>query len=283
MKILKATWLLALAIVCLNDKVNANYPNMLTLSPNGLMLDWDYSNGMLTGELHVINSNWVMFGVQSQKATSTKTTDWIVAWLDNSTGIGHFSDRHSYLATSNLVQKDKQTDWIPLDAMFESNHFIVKFERPIMICDANSQDIDIDIGQMTVKYAFGSDYSVLGGNVDTFTLSNQVVVSSANVTLIPQSASSTVNLGCPEPAFAPVFDSQPTGYYTSFLELLPSVYRFYWNFTQTSITGEVHVKTGGWVGFGLSPNGGMYYSDVFVGWITTNGAVNFTVRLFSNV
>ena len=131
---------------------------------------------------------------------------------------------------------------------------------------------------MTVKFAFGSDFNDLGGNVDIMLGSNnQVNILSSNVTLIPQSASSTIVLGCPEPAFAPVFDSQPTGYYTNYLELMPSVYRFYWNFTQTSITGEVHVKTSGWVGFGLSPDGGMYNSDAFVGWITNDGHVNYTV------
>ncbi|XP_052090828.1 DBH-like monooxygenase protein 1 homolog [Mytilus californianus] len=44
-------------------------------------------------------------------------------------------------------------------------------------------------------------------------------------------------------------------------------YHVYWKFNQTHITFEVHVKTRGYVGFGFSPNGKMYPSDVVVGWV----------------
>ncbi|XP_063420467.1 uncharacterized protein LOC134705676 [Mytilus trossulus] len=44
-------------------------------------------------------------------------------------------------------------------------------------------------------------------------------------------------------------------------------YHVYWKFNKTHITFEVHVKTRGYVGFGISPNGKMYPSDVVVGWV----------------
>ncbi|KAK3586445.1 hypothetical protein CHS0354_001827 [Potamilus streckersoni] len=58
-------------------------------------------------------------------------------------------------------------------------------------------------------------------------------------------------------------------------------YLLFWNFNDTHITFEVHVKTHGYVGFGLSDNGNMYPADVVVGWVK-DGATHFkdgTVRL----
>jgi hypothetical protein len=71
----------------------------------------------------------------------------------------------------------------------------------------------------------------------------------------------------------------PTATYTNTKILVePDVFLFHWNFSKIELIGEVHVKTQGWVGFGLSPNGGMDGSDVFVAWIQSDGQTNFTDR-----
>jgi hypothetical protein len=76
-----------------------------------------------------------------------------------------------------------------------------------------------------------------------------------------------------------VDDVPPLTEFSNRLVLIkPNVYVLYWNYTNTSLTGEIHVKTNGWVGFGLSPNGGMNGSDVFAAWIYSNGTTNFTDR-----
>ena len=49
----------------------------------------------------------------------------------------------------------------------------------------------------------------------------------------------------------------------------PDSYILYWNYNATDITFEIHVKSSGWAGFGISPNGGMENSD---------GTANFTER-----
>lgn len=59
-------------------------------------------------------------------------------------------------------------------------------------------------------------------------------------------------------------------------------YFVYWNFNDTDITFEIHVRSKGWAGFGLSPNGGMNGSDVVVVWIDKNGKSNFTDRHIGN-
>ena len=52
------------------------------------------------------------------------------------------------------------------------------------------------------------------------------------------------------------------------------IYQLQWTFdvVQQTITFNVLAKTTGWVGFGLSPNGGMVGSDVVTGWVNDTGA-----------
>ncbi|XP_045193607.2 DBH-like monooxygenase protein 1 homolog [Mercenaria mercenaria] len=55
-------------------------------------------------------------------------------------------------------------------------------------------------------------------------------------------------------------------------------YILFWNFNDTHVTFEVHVRTKGWVGFGFSGNGNMYPGDVVVGWVKDDGSVHFADR-----
>ena len=50
-------------------------------------------------------------------------------------------------------------------------------------------------------------------------------------------------------------------------------YTLYWTFDNDAqnITFAVRVRTTGWVGFGLSPNGQMPQSDVVIGWVDGTG------------
>ena len=54
------------------------------------------------------------------------------------------------------------------------------------------------------------------------------------------------------------------------------VYNMFWTVANDEITIEVHVKTLGYVGFGLSPNGGMTGADIVMGWVK-DGKVFFQV------
>ena len=51
--------------------------------------------------------------------------------------------------------------------------------------------------------------------------------------------------------------------------LLEDSYELFWRFDRDlkNITFAVRVKTTGWVGFGLSPNGEMTNSDLVLGWV----------------
>lgn len=61
-----------------------------------------------------------------------------------------------------------------------------------------------------------------------------------------------------EYSFKHVLQDDPDGTYT-----------LHWKFDldAKTITFAVNVSTNGWVGFGLSPNGGMPNSDVVIGWV----------------
>ena len=58
----------------------------------------------------------------------------------------------------------------------------------------------------------------------------------------------------------------------------PDVYILYWNYNSTDITFELQVKSSGWAGFGISPNGGMENSNVILFWMNSEGTSNFTER-----
>jgi hypothetical protein len=49
----------------------------------------------------------------------------------------------------------------------------------------------------------------------------------------------------------------------------PDQYILQWNYTKTDITFKIVVKTIGWIGFGISPNGGLsilYFITFFTIW-----------------
>ena len=57
------------------------------------------------------------------------------------------------------------------------------------------------------------------------------------------------------------------------ITLVEDKYWLYWNFNKATeeIKFAVRVKTTGWIGFGLSPNGQMPGSDVVIGWLDDQG------------
>jgi hypothetical protein len=55
-------------------------------------------------------------------------------------------------------------------------------------------------------------------------------------------------------------------------------YHLFWKFNSTHITFEAHVKTRGYIGLGLSPNGKMYPADIVVGMVS-HGHAYFEVSL----
>jgi hypothetical protein len=269
---------LILLLVNKNYNINAQipeptekYPNKITLEePDLYYLYWKHDNLDITFEIHYKNtSKWIAFGIQSP---TNSYSDLIIGWV-NEDGTGHFSDRK--LTSSNLLTVDENQDWIIKDAFNKDNYKILIFTRKIkQFCNSNNpDDLDIQTGQNKVIYASGKQVNNNNGAVLDFSS----VKLNSSITLLNGNT-----FECQTKQIPSTFTSQPTGIYPNNVDLIDNgLYRFYWDFTSTDLIGEIHVKTNGWVSFGLSPNGGMDKSDVIVAWINdANGAVNFTVYLF---
>jgi hypothetical protein len=244
--------------------------NLILQSPDLYYLYWNYNTQNITFELHVKNAAWLLFGVQG-----SSYSDVIVASMF-ADGTGHYSER-SLSNTGNTLTTNPTLNWFLLDAFNSNNYTVLKFYRNIKLqCDQNVQSLDINTGLNTLVFATGTNFNTVDNSI------NLSSVNTRQVNLLPTITSAS-QLSCVAPPATPQFTSTPTGYYANFVDLIPGIYRLYWNVSSTNITAEIHCQTSGWVGFGLSPNGGMIGSNVVVGFIASNGAVNFTDRYITGI
>lgn len=246
-----------------------SYSRNLTLvddPPNRLVLFWKHDNKTITFEIHALSVAWIAFGINNNSYS-----DVVVAWL-NVDGTGHFSDRT--LNSQNYLSVDQEQKWLPIDMFKTEDITVFKFSRSIKVNCNKSQDLDITLGDNRVAYAYGNFMS----NIDYLneTIPSPLLLAIKYVNLLNESLGP---FNCPLVATLPSFNSTPTENYSNFVDLVENgKYRLYWNFNTTYFIGEIHVRTNGWVGFGLSPDGRMNQSDAIVGWINSSGTVNFTDR-----
>ena len=264
-----------------------------------LKLKWNYDEREITFELNMINQpaeslsesfkqkhpgvessqvNWLIFGIKNHNINSDLKADLIVSWL-KPIGEGHFSDRALFSSSNGRAVRDHDniTNVFLLDAYKKNDKTIIKYKRFIDTCsDESLGDIDIKEGEVELLYQVGNLYE----NGDYFVESDDLMSSliSKRVQLMKPSNRKTI---CPQ-IESDEFKSTPEEKYLYSEELLPSTYKFFWNFTDTDLIGEIHVKTRGWVSFGLSQTGKMDKSDVIVAWINDNdGSVHFTDRFIT--
>jgi hypothetical protein len=65
-----------------------------------------------------------------------------------------------------------------------------------------------------------------------------------------------------------------TDFYDNSIHLVKDQYILYWNYTTTNLTAEIHVKTYGWVSFGITEStGSMQNADIIVSYVTTKRTV----------
>ena len=69
----------------------------------------------------------------------------------------------------------------------------------------------------------------------------------------------------------------PIGDHPNSVELRDGTYYLYWSLEKERIIFEVHVRSLGWFGLGLTNNGRMMGADMFVGWIK-DGVTYFKVN-----
>ena len=80
---------------------------------------------------------------------------------------------------------------------------------------------------------------------------------------------------CPNP------DPSLSSSYENCKVLSNNNYELYWTYVSASeeIKFATRVKTTGWSGLGISPNGGMKGSDIAIGWVDGSGTASFNVSL----
>ena len=63
--------------------------------------------------------------------------------------------------------------------------------------------------------------------------------------------------------------------FTNFRQIVNPSYELYWNFDSSTqnLSIAVRVNTTGWIGLGISPNGGMPNSDVVIGWVSGGNTI----------
>lgn len=240
--------------------------NAILQSPDLFHVYWKADNIQITIELHVKDAKWLLFGI-----SGTTFSDVIVAWM-NSDSTGHFSNRILDNSNNNL-QTSSYLNAKLVDAFTQNNYTIIKFTRPLQLQCLNPANtfVNIDIGKVNVVFAYGNSVNT---DDDSIILTNLTTVS------IDLLQSITGIVSCLVPSLPQIFDAIPTGYYVNQVDLIDGIYRLYWNYTNTDFVAEIHVKTLGWVSFGVSPNGGMDGSNVIVGWVW-NSSPNFTERFIT--
>lgn len=238
---------------------------------NGYDLYWKSDDQSITFELHY-DSKWAIFGVADDTHANYITT-----WLAPDK-TGHFSSSWANVSEfKGYLSTD--TEWMPILSDSRDNTTLIKFHRDIRLCNAKT-NVNIAKGSMNVIFASG----------DEFVEENHIRINQTQIKIVAVSlldAKDSHEYACRVKQAEPVFTSVPTTNYENFIDLAPGVFRLYWNLTDSNaansqnaqLIAEIHCKTDGWVGFGLSPNGGMDQSDVVIGWIN-NATVNFTVFFF---
>ena len=81
--------------------------------------------------------------------------------------------------------------------------------------------------------------------------------------------------------FCPNADPTLSSNYENCKVLSSNNYELYWTYVPATseIRFAARVRTTGWVGLGISPNGGMKDSDMAIGWIDGVGTAVLNVRL----
>ena len=264
--------ILIIKILSLFTVINAITPELSAKLGSSVNLTWSYDNTHITFEIQALSkpSTGVIFGFQNPFAPTTY--DALLAWIDE-TGVGYFGNvkvtqsGSIYTYTVNTKQ-----NILPLNASYTNDNQVFKGIRQIKLpsCDKQSTDnIDIGLGQINVAYSIGNPVDLIAQTTTIQTLNIQ------KIEILSQNAS----VSCYQPDPIPTFSSSPTMNYDYYLDLMDrGNYRFYWTISNGNLIGEVHARTMGWVGFGLSPDGSMINSNVMVFWVNSDGSPNFSER-----
>jgi hypothetical protein len=114
------------------------YENQVDLMPGFYRLYWNYTQRDLIAEVHVKTLGWIGFGFSPNGGMPN--SDVMIAWVTND-GKTNFTDR--FINNAFQVVIDQKQDWKLLSAIERNGYTIVKFTRPINLCDADDRKIEV--------------------------------------------------------------------------------------------------------------------------------------------
>ena len=261
-----------IAFLSLLVVTNADTSEFSTKLDKSINLLWNYNSTHITFEIQALSnpSTGVIFGFQNPLAPTTY--DALLAWIDE-TGVGFFGNvKVTQAGTNYTYTVNAKQNLLPLNSSYTKGYQVFRGIRKIKLpsCDSQSTDnIDIGLGEINVAYSIENPVDLMAQTATIQKLNNQKI----------QILSPQASISCYQPEPILTFNSAPTMNYDKYLDLMDQGnYRFYWSIKNGTLLGEVHARTIGWVGFGLSPDGSMINSNVMVFWINSDGSANFSER-----
>ncbi|XP_054153127.1 DBH-like monooxygenase protein 1 [Oppia nitens] len=98
----------------------------------------------------VRTTGWIGLGLSPNGGM--KSSDIIIAWIDDNTGITHFHDR--FASGESVPQIDESQDWYLISSKQNSTHTVIHFQRPLITCDHNNdRDITRDTTRLIYAYS----------------------------------------------------------------------------------------------------------------------------------
>ena len=129
--------------ICMGLIQNANTDHVfmhrkVLVEPDVYVLNWNYTDKSITGEIKVKANGWIAFGIT--ESGGMHGADVIVAWI-NDDGQIHFTDRH---IVNKDVLVDTEQNWLLISGEKKDGYTSIVFTRDIETCDPNEEDIDIE-------------------------------------------------------------------------------------------------------------------------------------------
>jgi len=222
----------------------------------------------------VRTTGWVGFGLSP--AGGMANSNVFLSWT-NANGFATLRD-------ASLVNRvpiyDLTNNWRALYYRQLNGFTTVIVTRRLRIPGELAGTTNIDVSPLNyVVFAWGTGFNANG--LPTFHNENRGsrIVSFFNIftTLFPvvtpaptTTTTTTTTTTAPVATNPPFIRFDESTVFANRLDLHPS-YRMDWNTTATDFTFRLTVMTTGWVGFGLSPAGGMANSNVLLTWTQPNG------------
>jgi hypothetical protein len=280
--------------------------NTITMEIHSKNTDWIVLGLEPSGSSsNSINSDWIVTSMDWSTGLGHFSDRYLLT--PSSQSQSERSSRSAPLISDGSLRVDPKRAWLPMNVQKQSQSYsIFKFSRKFTDCELGmlpaAYKVHFSYGNDSNNFNTNDDIRISNGYllsemknsnakfpITTSIVSSNIAPSKAANTACPinlpaSSASSTIDSPIPFAKYANMVDlvgsssgGDDDGGNNPYNTAPSFIYRFYWNVTsEAELIGELHAQTTGWIGFGLSPNGHMAYSDVVIGWIK-DGKAYFTV------